>query len=182
MVARRSITKTVFIDFNFYLGINGQPIVKEFAYASLDGKFGGHHIFNAPYPKNQLYLKDQHTVTWCEYNLNTIPWSDGVEQYSNLNPTLQKLLNGVLDNFNIFVKGREKAKALRYMLQNLTPNPPYIVEMEDSLQTPSLKNLKLEYPTVYTFSKCYFHSDGCVLGNVHLLIRWYWEYLLTNDF
>ncbi|HZD82295.1 MAG TPA: hypothetical protein VE076_05385 [Nitrososphaeraceae archaeon] len=174
-------SRGVFVDFYFYLGINAQPIVKEFAYASLLGEFGEHYIFTPPYANTELTSKDQVTASWCEHNLKTIPWNDGMVPYSQLTSVLQKMLDHMTASSNkplsIFIKGREKAKVLKSMLANLTLYPPNIIEMEDSLQTPSLKKLKSDYPAIYTFTKCYFHGEGCVLANVHLLIRWYWEHL-----
>ncbi len=99
----------VFVDFSYYFGFNKEPIIKELAYRSLKGDFGGHAIFSPPYAKAVLPTAESYTVEWVEKHLDTIPWKDGLMAYSNLNRVLNALLK-YKPKMRIYLKSVEKKK------------------------------------------------------------------------
>ncbi len=93
----------IFVDFSYYYGFNKEPVIKEIAYQSLKGDFGGHIIFSPPYAKTVLPASDNYTFEWLEKHLDTIPWKDGLQPYSNV----QRLLNALVrykPHYRIFFK------------------------------------------------------------------------------
>ncbi len=168
----------IFVDFSYYYGFNKEPVIKEIAYRSLKGDFGGHAIFSPPYTKTVLPAYDNYTVEWLEKHLDAIPWKDGLQPYSHV----QRVLNALVrykPRFRIFLKSLEKKKILSSLLSSpgvFNCNVERIVDMESLSVMPSFRELrKHTYPAIYQFCRCYYHTAFCALGNIHCLVQWYYD-------
>ncbi len=172
----------LFLDFTYYFGFNKQPVIKEIAYRSLKGDFGGHVIFTPPYSKTILSTKESYTIDWIEKHLDTIPWKDGMEPYTNLNRVLTNAIKYKPKTL-LYVKSPEKKKLFSTILSSAAVNSSNIaniVDMETLAIMPSFRELKrYVYPVVYQFSRCYYHNEFCAVGNVNCLVQWYYDNLYT---
>ena len=186
--------KILFVDFNYFFGISKEIIVKEFVCFGLDGKFSLHEILLPPYSHTIVDQKNQNVNEWCVKNLGNVPWNCGLKSYHT---TIHDITRRI-KNYNpdlIYVKGIEKQNFLRNLLLARDENQQkqweswvsscndnYTIMKIEEMQSlypniPSFREMRRQFPGVsHLNGNCYFHSDGCALLNMKLLLFWY----LTN--
>lgn len=118
------IQKTVIIDLQFVCGNFNQKYVKELVLLFADSITPIHHHFKAPYNQEQLNKKTLRQNAFIKLHINGLDWNSGDTDYSMLVYILQ-----TVENFNIVVKGAEKAAFLSQYLSakniiNIQTNRP----------------------------------------------------------
>ena len=152
------------VDMQGFQNCDGSFLVKEIAILCIKDMHYVTHIFNAPFPWNNLDVKFKAINSWLIRNFHGIKWEDGHLPHQVAKCVISDALR---EATIIFVKGKEKKNFLEQCLDT----SKFIVDLSCT-ECPSLKKLSTK-PTI----KCNFHNSkhdkmNCSLTNVQLLKVW----------
>jgi hypothetical protein len=171
------------IDFQGFIGENREMVVKEMVI--LKTSSGGrdvryrHYEFCPPYNFKRLKKEERRQACWLNFNHHGLEWESGNVAYDRL-PSIVRNLGGMIGSedeeqvYNVYVKGLEKTKFIRSLIQSNELQFWNLVE----LGTAGCPNFKTLYKGGKTTSivPCPshrgHHKGVCSLKNVFALYKW----------
>ena len=150
------------VDFQGYQLHNKKFIIKEVCILC----FGhiSHYIFLPPFEYKYLNDVDKYQVDWLSKKYHGFDWSSGTYAYEEKENLIQKSLQYAT---LIYVKGEEKIKWLREVIQNHQID---IINIEKIID----KNFRLRDETDFFVFKCYHHNaykGVCSSNNVFKIFQ-----------
>lgn len=146
------------VDFQYFLGNNGEIIVKELCVQQqgITDMF----LFKPPFAWDELSYSRKRSNSYVSRFISGLNWSDGVTEYKSLANILYDLIG---EKKVVMCKGKEKARFLKNVVgREIFDLDEVLFKKMDDLIEPE------------DVSTCLYCHDGkCAKTNVEKLVQWY---------
>lgn len=149
-------------------------IVKELAFATRNLKFSD--IIKSTCELSELNAPTRKTAEWLTQNYHGLAWTDGCIDIDELRETIKPILR----TKTVYVKGEEKQKWLRKLLNN--DSDIDIVNIEEIGCNLNLRKGPEVFGMLCPKHHRMRHVFCCALNNVMKIKDWYLSYLRENRY
>ena len=158
----------IFVDLQGFTFRNSFT-VKEVAVLR-DGKTLSHYVFREPMPWHYLTRSEKTQACWLRLHHHGFRWDDGHVPYFEATSLVRRAICSDVTPPLIYVKGLEKKKWLREILDN-----------DDDLQ---IETIDADYDDIARLIdmdvigtlRCGYHARHCAMQNVCNLYKWWFEH------